>query len=289
MGCQGCLAHPSSQPEWGVGRSGGSITPSPPGDRGSLEGASQWGRHSGRTPVLRTPTLRTLLEGHLARLGAEPPQGDLAASPTVPKSNTNPRGGRDRPSKYLRGKLGGSGEDAPEALVVWGGLWGKALVWLCCGSIPRLRMGLSAWGQALPEWGWGHPWWGQEPWGWGRNPQYGEDRTPGDRTSGWDGPPGWGGTPGDGGSTPKVGTTPPGWGQGPPWQENNPQEWGTDTLREGTGTPIVWMRSPGMVTGTSLVETGTPGVEMEPLEIGTGTPRGGDSTSRAGMGIIRVG
>lgn len=45
-----------------------------------------------------------------------------------------------------------------------------------------------------------------------------------------------------------------------------------------------------------MVEIGIPVVEMEPLEIGTGThgvrtgtPRGGDNTSRAGMGIIRVG
>lgn len=39
------------------------------------------------------PTLRTLLEGHLARLGAEHPQGDPAASPTVPKGSTESREG----------------------------------------------------------------------------------------------------------------------------------------------------------------------------------------------------
>lgn len=51
-----------------------------------------------------------------------------------------------------------------------------------------------------------------------------------------------------------------------------------------------------MATGTPVVGTGTPGVEMEPPEVGAGThvvrtgnSRDGDSTSRAGMRIIRVG
>lgn len=76
---------------WGLGIAS-QHPPIPPGDRESLGGASQWGRHGGRTAVLGTPTLGALLKGHLARLGAEHPQGDPAASPTTPKGNTNPGG-----------------------------------------------------------------------------------------------------------------------------------------------------------------------------------------------------
>lgn len=71
---------------WGVG------VASPLGTGRAWGGASQWGRHGGRTPVLGTPTLGALPEGHLARLGAEHPQGDPAASPAAPKGNTNPGG-----------------------------------------------------------------------------------------------------------------------------------------------------------------------------------------------------
>lgn len=73
---------------WGLGIA----SPHPPWGQGEPGGASQWGRHGGRTAVLGTPTLGALLEGHLARLRAEHPQGDPAASPTTPKGNTNPGG-----------------------------------------------------------------------------------------------------------------------------------------------------------------------------------------------------
>lgn len=175
MGCQGCLAHPSSQPEWGVGRSGGSITPSPPGDRGSLEGASQWGRHSGRTPVLRTPTLSTLLEGHLARLGAEPPQGDLAASPTVPKNNTNPRGGQGQTQQVPKGQTGREWGGCPGGTggVGWalGEGTGLALLWqhsqaedgtLSVGTgTPRVGMGTPMVGTGTLGVGTESPVWGR--------------------------------------------------------------------------------------------------------------------------------
>lgn len=78
---------------------------------------------------------------------------------------------------------------APEALLVWAGLWGKALSWLCSDRIPRLGMdsqhgdrhsqsgdgtpmvgtGTPGVGTESPEWGRQDPWewnlWvGWEPW-----------------------------------------------------------------------------------------------------------------------------
>ncbi|RLV83751.1 hypothetical protein DV515_00016344 [Chloebia gouldiae] len=141
------------------------------------------------------------------------------------------------PSKYLMGKLGGSGGCAPEALVVHSS--GSAVT-----GFPGWGRG-SQHGDRHSQSGDGDP----AMWEWDTHGGVGTES------------PSGGGTPGNEGSTPKVGTAPPG-GE--------------------TGTTMVGMGAPGMVTGT-------PEVEMEPLEMGTGTPRGGDSTPRAGMGIIRVG
>lgn len=100
----------------------------------------------------------------------------------------SPRRGQTQP--VPNGPTGWEWGHTPEALLVWGGLWGKALIWLCCGSTPSMGTGTPRVGNGthpgadgIPSMGNTEPL-GTEPLG-GMDPQggnrdhHGGDGTPG--------------------------------------------------------------------------------------------------------------